>query len=277
MAHAAMVEPEIAPPPVRRPSARTQPELCFQSLVVTEPARTAGRRSATIGLSIVLHTLLILGIVVVPLYYYDYLPEASEGMLRAFFVAPPNIAPPPPPPPPPASAVQRRVAAPTPMKPIEPAAFTAPIEVPDKIVEEPGFVDLGVEGGVPGGVEGGVPGGVVGGVVGGLPQEAAAPPPVRTVRIGGQLVAPQRVHFVEPEYPELARMARVSAILVLEALVGVDGRVKTVTVLRGHQLLDEPAIEAVQQWRYRPLLLNGQPTQFILTLTIVYNIHQPAT
>jgi protein TonB len=276
MTYAAMVEPEVAPPPAERPSPRKQPEFPFQSLVVTAPARNAGRRSATLGLSIVLHTVLILMIIVVPLYFYDVLPDAGALALRAFFVAPPNIAPPPPPPPPPpASAIRARVAAPTALKPVEPAAFTAPVEVPDKIVEEPAAVDFGVEGGVPGGVEGGVPGGVVGGIVGGLPQ--AAPPtlsPVPTVRIGGHLVAPKRVHAVEPVYPELARAARVSAILIVEALVGVDGRVKTVKVLRGHPLLDEPAIEAVQQWRYQPLLLNGQPTQFILTVTIVFNLRE---
>jgi periplasmic protein TonB len=171
MAHAAIVEPEIAPSPAKRPSPRMQPAFRFHSLVVTEPPRTAGRRSTTIGLSMMLHALLILGIVVVPLYFYDFLPEAGEGTLRAFFVAPPSIAPPPPPPPPPpAGAARPRVAAATPIKPTPPAAFTAPIAVPDKIVEEPGLVDLGVEGGVPGGVEGGVPGGVVGGIVGGLPR-----------------------------------------------------------------------------------------------------------
>jgi periplasmic protein TonB len=50
--------------------------------------------------------------------------------------------------------------------------------------------------------------------------------------------------------------------------------VKTVKVLRGHPLLDPSAIDAVQQWRYRPLLLNGQPTQFILTVTVLFNIQE---
>jgi periplasmic protein TonB len=274
MAYAsALVECEPVPsaePVVRR----TPPEFRFQSLVITERPRSAGRKSATIGTSLVLHGLLLLAVIVVPLVYYDGLPAVSESSVRAFFVAPPDVVPPPPPPPPPAAAVRPRVAAPVPVKPIEPAAFTAPIDVPDSIVEDPIGVDLGVEGGVPGGVEGGVPGGVVGGIVGGLPQEAP-PPPAKTVRIGGKIVAPKLVHTVQPEYPELARAARVSAMLVLEALVGFDGHVKTVTVLRGHPLLDPSAIDAVKQWRYKPLLLNGEPTQFILTVTIMFNIQNP--
>jgi protein TonB len=131
-------------------------------------------------------------------------------------------------------------------------------------------LDLGVEGGVPGGVEGGVPGGVVGGVVGGLPTEA--PPPPKAVRLGGQLKAPALIHRVNPEFPLLAQQARVSALLILEATVGPDGRVQQVVVLRGQPLFDEAAIAAVKQWRYRPLLLNGVPTPFILTVTLKFSI-----
>jgi protein TonB len=132
-------------------------------------------------------------------------------------------------------------------------------------------LELGFEGGVPGGVEGGVLGGIVGGI---LPAPQPTPTPVapRVVRIGGQLVAPALVRKVAPQYPELARSARVQGIVILEAQVGTRGRVKTVSVLRGHPLLDESAVEAVKQWRYRPLLLNGVPTEFILTVTITFGL-----
>jgi protein TonB len=154
-----------------------------------------------------------------------------------------------------------------------PSAFIAPIEVPDQIKPEAATLDLGgVEGGVPGGVEGGVPGGVVGGVVGGLP--AAPPPPPKVVRIGGKVVAPKLVHRVEPKYPELAVQARAQAIMILEAHVGTDGHVKDVTILRGQPLFDEAALSAVKQWRYQPLLLNGVPTEFVLTVTLVFKIER---
>ncbi len=50
----------------------------------------------------------------------------------------------------------------------------------------------------------------------------------------------------------------------------------TPTVLRGHPLFDEAAVAAVRQWRYRPLLLNGEPTEFILTVTVFFNLSSPA-
>lgn len=136
-------------------------------------------------------------------------------------------------------------------------------------------MDLGVEGGVPGGVEGGMPGGVLGGVVGGLP--AAPPPPPKVIRIGGALVAPKLVHKVGPVYPEVAALARLRGVVILEAQVDVNGLVKEVKVLRGVPLLDEAALAAVRQWRYQPLLLNGVPTEFILTVTVNFNLKSDGT
>ena len=111
----------------------------------------------------------------------------------------------------------------------------------------------------------------MGGIVGGLPTEAP-PPPSRAVRIGGQIKQPKLLHQEKPHFPELAAQARLSAIVIMEALVDTQGRVKSVTVLRGAPLFDEAAIEAVKQWRYQPLLLNGVPTDFILTVTINFNL-----
>lgn len=261
-----------ASPVVEEVAARPpRPAVRFESLVLTAPTSVAGRRSATLGVSIVLHALLIAAVVVVPLLSYDVVPVPGEAVLRAFFVTPPDLAPPPPPPPPPAPAASRSIKPTAAPKQVESQTFVAPIEVPSEITaDEP--LDLGgVEGGVAGGVEGGVPGGVVGGIVGGLPQEA---PPPKVVRVGGQLVAPKLVRTVEPVYPLLAVQARASAIVIMEAQVDTRGFVKAVRVLRGHPLFDEAALEAVRQWRYKPLLLNGEPTEFILTVTVIFNLRQ---
>lgn len=145
----------------------------------------------------------------------------------------------------------------------------APRDVPGEITPEPA-IDLFGGGGDPDGVEGGVPDGVVGTIVGGLPQKVA--PPAKVVRVGGQLVAPERVRYVQPVYPQLAVASHISAIIILEAQVDIRGIVKTVSVLRGHPLFDDAAVEAVKQWRYKPLLLNGEPTEFILTVTVAFNL-----
>ena len=243
----------------------------FTSLVLEPAESLAGKRSLTLMVSLLLHTTLFSALVLVPILFSDVLPVPSDAV-RAFFVTPPVAAPPPPPPPAPAAGarIARAPAAPRP----EPTttAFLAPIEIPNQIkIEEPSLDLSGVQGGVPGGVEGGIPGGVVGGIVGGLPTEAP-PPPVKVVRIGGALVAPKLVKNVRPEYPPLAAQARVQAIIILEAQVDTRGFVKNVHILRGNPLFDESATDAVKQWRYQPLLLNGEPTEFILTVTLIFNL-----
>ena len=95
---------------------------------------------------------------------------------------------------------------------------------------------------------------------------------MKPVRVGGMIRTPQLVKRITPTYPELGIASRASAIVILEATVGTDGRVQDVKVLRGHPLFDAAAIEAVRQWRYQPLLLNGVPVPFIATVTVQFNL-----
>ena len=247
----------------------------FQSLILTEPRSLARVRGLGLVIALLVHGILVAAAILVPLLLFEDNLPASDHAVRAFFASPPDVAPPPPPPPPPpAAAVRPKLRATAPTPPTEPGRFVAPIVVPERVAPDAG-IDLGVEGGVPGGVEGGVPGGVVGGVVGGLPSEAPAPPPPAVVRVGGNLRAPKLVHNVKPVYPELGVQARLSAVVILEAHVGTDGRVQSVRILRGAPVFDDAAIEAVKQWRYQPLLLNGVPTEFILTVTVAFNLVGP--
>ena len=246
----------------------------FRGLVLTEPRSLRTGRGLTLAASILVHAALLASVLVVPLLFFEDALPGVDTAVRAFFAAPPELAPAPPPPPPPPAAGRTRVSrTPAPVQ-SAPARFVAPVEVPEQMPVSEG-IDLGVEGGVPGGVEGGVPGGVVGGIIGGLPPEAPAPvAPV--VRIGGNIRAPKLVHDVKPEYPPLAVAARVSAVVIMEAHVGTDGRVRSVQVLRGQPLLDDAAVAAVKQRRYQPLLLNGVPTEFILTMTMTFRLTTPA-
>jgi protein TonB len=280
-----MAQATLVPPPqkIADPTAipraedrarRSAATFRFTSLVLTEPASIRKGRGATLAVSIVLHAILIAAVVVVPLLFYDSLPAPDEAV-RAFFVTPAVAAPPPPPPPPPAAGVRPAPRTPVAPHPEEPAKFVAPLETPAELKPEEG-ISLGVEGGVPGGVEGGVPGGVVGGIVGGLPQEAP-PPASKLVRVGGQIKTPKLLKKVDPVYPELAKQARVGALIVLEATVDESGHVQEVRVLRSSPLFDEAAVEAVKQWSYRPLLLNGVPTPFIVAVTLNFHFQAFAT
>lgn len=272
MAQLAPAQPQ-PPPLLEFPRKRGDSELRFDFMLTSE-AGHAREHAATLTVSLVAHAALLALAVIVPLLTYDFLPAPGDAA-RAFFVAPPEAAPPPPPPPPPAPAaraIARAAVAPTP--PPE-AAFVAPVEVPDAVKPEAGIDLSGLAGGVPGGVEGGVPGGVIGGIVGGLPLASPPPPPPAAVRVGGQIKAPKLVHSVPPVYPELAAQARLTAMVIMEALVDTQGRVRGVQVLRGAPLFDDAAIAAVKQWRYQPLLLNGVPTEFILTVTVKFNLKGP--
>jgi protein TonB len=90
--------------------------------------------------------------------------------------------------------------------------------------------------------------------------------------VGGDVKAPALLERVEPEYPAIAVRARVQGVVILEAVVDEQGRVEDVRVLRSIPLLDGAAIAAVQQWRYSPLLLNGQPARFVLTVTLSFSL-----
>jgi len=120
-----------------------------------------------------------------------------------------------------------------------------------------------------------VPGGVIDGVVGGLPEAPPLPPPPAPrapVRTGGQIKAPALIKRVPPVYPPIAASAALQGVVVLEATVGRDGRVENVEVLRSVGLLDKAAVDAVRQWEYAPLLLNGQAERFILTVTVSFSL-----
>jgi protein TonB len=91
------------------------------------------------------------------------------------------------------------------------------------------------------------------------------------VRIGGQVSAPALLKRVEPVYPAIAQLASIDGVVILDAIVDEHGRVQSLKVLRGHPLLAEAATEAVTQWEYEPLKLNGQPTAFQLTVSLWFH------
>ena len=213
---------------------------------------------------------LVSAIVVPVLFFTGALPEVPTMMA---FVVEASAPPPPPPPPPPPAAKSPGPASATPA----PSPGAAPVEPPSTIQPERPNDEGDI--GVPGGVEGGIPGGVVGGVVGGLPGDIppppppAPPPPRAPVRVGGQIETPALVRKVDPIYPDVAVSARIRGVVILEANVDRDGRVIDVKVLRtANRLLDDAAITAVRQWRYRPLILNGSPEPFILTVVLTFSL-----
>jgi protein TonB len=109
---------------------------------------------------------------------------------------------------------------------------------------------------------------MIGGPVGGPPVIDQGP-----MRVGGDIQAPERINYIAPEYPELARRARLGGIVILEATIDREGAVTNVNVLRGLGLgLDEAATKAVSQWQYTPTFYNGRPVEILLTVTVQFQI-----
>jgi TonB family protein len=94
------------------------------------------------------------------------------------------------------------------------------------------------------------------------------------LRVGGNIGAPQKVHNVAPDYPAVARDAKVQGIVVIGITVGPDGSVAEAWVERSVPLLDEAALDAVRQWRYSPTLLNGVAVPVRMTVTVNFTLSE---
>jgi TonB family protein len=99
-----------------------------------------------------------------------------------------------------------------------------------------------------------------------------AKPMREPIRVGGNVQESKLLVKVEPVYPQEAKAARVSGMVILQATVNEAGEVYDVKVLRGHPMLDEAAVNAVKQWRYSPSLLNGEPVPVTATVTVIFSM-----
>src|SRR5688572_6266320 len=243
----------------------------------------------TTVVAVIIHVALVGAIVLTTLFATDVV-DVPDSIDAVIISAPP---PPPPPPPPAAAAAPKTESRPQPAKVVQPVA-PRPAPTPQSLPQVtaapvqalPEATASGSATGSPVpvgtyGVEKGVPGGTSGGTIGGVVTPSAPPPPPPPkeppapkgpVRVGGKISAPQVVHRVNPDYPAVAQQARVGGDVVLEAVVGPDGRVQSVRVVKSHPLLEQAAVNAVKQWRYEPLRLNGEPTPFVLSVTVAFTV-----
>ena len=113
---------------------------------------------------------------------------------------------------------------------------------------------------------GGVPGGVIGGIVGGVPAMPSR------IRVGGNVQAAKLVRSVAPEYPPLARQARIQGVVRLQVTVSPEGHVNSAQVESGHPLLAPAALAAARQYEYSPTLLNGKPVEVVTTVEVPFKL-----
>jgi periplasmic protein TonB len=85
---------------------------------------------------------------------------------------------------------------------------------------------------------------------------------------GGEVEQAQLIFRKNPDYPALARSAGAKGAVELVATIGINGRVKSVKVTKGHPLLQKAAVDAVMQWQYKPTMLNGRPVETETNITL---------
>jgi TonB family protein len=130
-----------------------------------------------------------------------------------------------------------------------------------------------VEGGVEGGLEGGITGAVEGEVEGGLAGSKQGEAGKEVIRASGKIKPPERVKLVNPVYPEIARQAQVEGTVILEATTDEKGDVVSVKVLRSVPVLDQAAVDAVRQWKYAPMIIDGKPRKVVFTVTVRFKLN----
>jgi protein TonB len=165
----------------------------------------------------------------------------------------------------------------------------APKEIPKQvaIIKEddlpPPMANAGVIGGVPGGVPGGAPGGVLGGIIGSVGAAAPPPPTVKEapkpatpqrIRVGGNVQQANLIKRITPQYPPLAKQARIQGVVKFTAIIGKDGTIQNLQLVSGHPLLVPAATDAVKQWVYKPTLLNNEPVEVITQIDVNFTLSQ---
>src|SRR6266566_4452969 len=256
-----------------------KPAFQFSKAVLLDENRfKSGSRALRLAVSIFLHVTVITVPIVIGLFFTDTI--NIKQYAAAMLVAPP---PPPPPPPPATGAIIRAAARP---RFISGGKLFAPTVIPKQIAEikeaplEPES-DGGVVGSVPGGVPGGQMGGVIGGVIGGVLSTAAKPVApagaagrAAPIRVGGRVRPPRPIVQPAPEYPTLARQARIQGQVQIDAVLDEQGNVIAMKVVSEPPLLWQGALEALRKWKYEPTYLNDQPIAVQMIVTVFFVLDQ---
>jgi periplasmic protein TonB len=244
----------------------------LESSLFESRARTKTRKPLLVVVSVATHVMTVVMLVLIPLLQTQaltlpavdmslFLPRIETQAVAVFS----------------AQARPQRRNAPGPA-----TVFTTPTAIGTRIAEdfgEPVSID---EPYLPGGGSSfstlpATPGGPVEAVAPEPPKPLPPPPPpptvdARPIRRGGAVQAANLIHQVKPIYPPLARITRTQGVVVLEALIDMEGAIGSLRVLSGPPLLIEAAIDAVRQWKYRPTLLNGEPVEVITTVTVTFTL-----
>ncbi len=106
------------------------------------------------------------------------------------------------------------------------------------------------------------------------PVHPPAERPTHPVRVSQGVQEAKLIKKVLPVYPEIARSIRQFGTVRLLAVIGRDGHIHDVHVLGGPAYLVTAAVAAVEQWVYKPTLLNGEAVEVIAPITVTFTLGQ---
>jgi protein TonB len=110
------------------------------------------------------------------------------------------------------------------------------------------------------------------GGIGNAPSPVVKPEaPKGPARVSSGVVSGLKISGSNPTYPPIARAAHVSGAVVLHAVISKTGTIEKLEVISGPEMLRTAATEAVRNWRYKPYLLNGDPTEVDTQITVNFN------
>jgi protein TonB len=92
--------------------------------------------------------------------------------------------------------------------------------------------------------------------------------------VGGNVTAANLIKQVKPLYPPLAKAARVQGVVKFEAKISKEGTIQDLKLVSGPPLLVQAALQAVQQWVYKPTLLNGEAVEVLTTIDVNFTLSQ---
>ena len=99
------------------------------------------------------------------------------------------------------------------------------------------------------------------------------PPPQKPpVRVGSGVKQPKQLKNVDPEYPAIAKAAKVQGTVILEIVVNKEGSVTSAKALKPVPLLDEAALAAVKKWKYETSYLDGEAVDVIMVVSVVFSL-----
>jgi TonB family protein len=116
-----------------------------------------------------------------------------------------------------------------------------------------------------------------GGVIGGAPTSKPGTPQPDSgqptpVRVAEGVATGLLIKKVPPDYPDIAKQARVQGQVVMKAVIDKNGDIEDLTLVSGHPMLAPAALAAAKQWKYKPYLLNGQPVKVETQITVNFSL-----